>query len=63
LTHLRHALLKNAAAQNARTQPPYPCARAEAKRFDEIASPHCRIVEDGEVSRCRHPFRGPAINA
>jgi hypothetical protein len=52
-----------AAAQNARTQPPSPCARAEAKRFDEIASPPCRIVEDGEVSRCRHPFRGPAINA
>src|SRR6516164_1557773 len=26
----------------ARTDPPSPCARARAKRFDEIASPHCR---------------------
>ena len=29
----------------------------------ETAGPCVRIVEDGEVSRWRYPFRGPAINA
>jgi hypothetical protein len=32
-----------------RTKPPSPCARAGAKRFDEIASPRCLLLPAGSA--------------